>query len=177
MWRDIFMDKLNLDLEHQWMQIQDDVVTIGLADDTLFEFDQIVRLTLPSEESEVLKNDICGEIQTSDGPVTLYSPISGTIIEANSTLLDNPSKLLDDPLCENWLYRIRANNPDELSLLKEETEFLEDEDDIDDDDDFDDDDLDSDELDDDDFDDDDFDDDEFDDDNEFDDDESKENDA
>ncbi len=118
------MEKFDSYKEYQWMDVQDDVVTVGLFEDELENMGQIIRVTLPQEDESVGSEEICGEIYTSEGAVNLYSPIEGVVVEVNSALSENPSLIHEDPNGEGWLYKVRANDPDELDALLYDDEEL-----------------------------------------------------
>lgn len=106
-----------------WVQSENGTVTLGLTEDMLADFDEILSFDFPEEQQAVEADEVCGTIETSDGPIDIYSPVSGTVAEINTTLIEDPSILMEDPQGEGW-------------LLKFTSEFdLEDEEDDDDDDD------------------------------------------
>ncbi len=108
-----------------WVQEEDGVITIGINEDGLADFEEITSIELPAESESVDSDVVIGTIETDDGPLDIYSPVSGTVIEVNSSVLDEPSIIMEDPYEEGWLIRIEAD---------EESDDDEDEDDEDDDD-------------------------------------------
>ena len=110
-----------------WVQNEAGVVTIGINEDGLADFDEITSVDLPAEQDKVEAEEVCGTVETADGPLDIYSPISGTVIEINSAVIDDPSLMQEDPYEEGWLIRIEASED-----LEDEDED-EDEDDDDDD--------------------------------------------
>ncbi len=108
-----------------WVQEEDGVITIGINEDGLADFEEITSIELPAESESVDSDVVIGTIETDDGPLDIYSPVSGTVIEVNSAVLDEPSIIMEDPYEEGWLIRIEAD---------EESDDDEDEDDEDDDD-------------------------------------------
>ena len=111
-----------------WIQQTDGVVTIGVNEDGLEDFESITSVELPAEHEKVEAEAVIGTIETDDGPMDIYTPVSGTVIEVNSQVVEDPSIIMEDPYEEGWLVRIEAD------------EDLDDEDDEDDDDDDDEDD-------------------------------------
>lgn len=126
------MDDQEIYMEYHWMQVNDDTVTLGLTEEGVDELDNIVRISLPDEDEQVLADEICGEIYTNDGPLNLYSPVDGIVVEVNSSVIENPDLLFDDPTGDGWLYKIRADDPEDLDR---KGYFSDDEDDNDDEDD------------------------------------------
>ena len=110
-----------------WVQNEDGVITIGINEDGLADFDEITSVDLPAEQDKVEAEEVCGTVETDDGPLDIYSPVSGTVIEINSAVIDDPSLIQEDPYEEGWLIRIEASED-----LDEEDEDEDDDDDDDD---------------------------------------------
>lgn len=109
-----------------WVQEEDGVITIGINEEGLQDFEEISSVELPSEQERIEADVVIGTIETDDGPLDIYSPVSGTVVEINQQVIDDPSLIQEDPFEEGWLVRIEA---------EEELDEDEDEDDDDDDDD------------------------------------------
>ncbi len=108
-----------------WVQEEDGVITIGINEEGLQDFEEISSVELPSEQERIEADVVIGTIETDDGPLDIYSPVSGTVVEINQQVIDDPSLIQEDPFEEGWLVRIEA---------EEELDEDEDEDDDDDDD-------------------------------------------
>lgn len=109
---------------YMWIQKEDGVVTVGINEEGLQDFDEITSIELPSENDKVEADTVIGTIETDDGPLDIYSPVNGTVLEVNPQVLESPSLIQEDPFEEGWLIRIESS--DDLD---------EDEDDLDEDDD------------------------------------------
>lgn len=107
-----------------WVQQTDGVITIGINEDGLADFEEIQSVELPAEGESVEADVVLGTVETDDGPLDIYSPVSGTVLEINSQVIDEPALIQEDPYEEGWLIKIEA-----------EGDLDEDEDDEDDDDD------------------------------------------
>lgn len=122
---------------HMWYQENDGIITIGINEEGLADITEITSVDLPPEQEKVDEDVAIGTIETDDGPLDIYSPVEGTVIEVNASVLEDPSIIQEDPYEEGWLLRIEA--AEELGDDDEDEES----DDDDDDDDLDDDDEDS----------------------------------
>ncbi|WP_041576808.1 glycine cleavage system protein H [Bdellovibrio bacteriovorus] len=116
-----------------WIRKEDGLITIGINEDGLEDFESISSVDLPAENEQVEEDVVIGTLETDDGPLDIYTPVSGTVVEVNSQVIDDPSLIMEDPYEEGWLIRIEAD--------EEADEDDEDEDDDDDDDDDEDDDY------------------------------------
>lgn len=95
-----------------WVKKEDGVITIGINEDGLADFEEITSVELPSEGEGVDEDQVIGTIETDDGPLDIYSPIEGTVIEVNQGVIDDPSLIQEDPYEEGWLVRIEAESED-----------------------------------------------------------------
>lgn len=111
-----------------WYRNDDGVVTIGINEEGLEDFEEILSVELPPEGEKIESDVVLGTIETDDGPLDIYSPVSGTITETNSQVIDDPSLIQDAPYEEGWLIRIEA----EEALDEEEDEDDDDDEDEDD---------------------------------------------
>lgn len=104
-------------LGYEWLQIEDGSVTIGISDEGLEELTEVTSINLPAEGEEVGVDEVCGEIETESGPLNLYSPVDGKVVEVNQAVIDNPQLLFEDSYGDGWLFRVEANDPDDLDSL------------------------------------------------------------
>ena len=120
------MEDLITYMDYLWLQINDDVITIGLNETGIDELDDAFTVELPEEGSVVVPNEVCGEIVTDQGSINLYSPIDGNVIEINTATTDNPSLIKDDNYHDGWLYKIEVDNVEDLRQLEDEFDTDED---------------------------------------------------
>lgn len=108
---------------HHWIEIKGDEITVGINEDAINEISDIKKLVLPEQGEEFEADDICGEIETSDGPLNLFVPASGSITEINQSVVDDPDLILADPYDEGWLFKVEAKDQEEIEQLKGGTSF------------------------------------------------------
>lgn len=118
-------------MDYMWVQKEDNVYTIGLNEDALETIEKISDIDLPPSGEAVEPDVVVGSLETQDGPLDLYVPVSGVITEVNNAVIEDPSLIQDDPY-DSWLLKIESE--DELSDEEEEDDEDEDEDDEEDDD-------------------------------------------
>ena len=94
---------------HMWYREEDGIITIGINEEGLADITEITSVELPAEAEKVEEDVAIGVIETDDGPLNIYSPVAGTVIEVNSNVVDEPSVIQEDPYEEGWLLRIEAS--------------------------------------------------------------------
>lgn len=112
------MDDLITYMGYLWVQVDDGVLTIGINEDGLDEFSEINAVALPSETDPVEPDEVCGELETDQGPLNIYCPIEGKVVEVNEAVIEKPSLIQEDCYGDGWLFRVepsKASDLDELS--------------------------------------------------------------
>lgn len=115
------MDELITYMGYLWIQVEGEVLTIGINDSALEEFSDITKVDLPVEGSVFEPDEVCGELETDQGPLNLYCPVDGKVIEINETAVQNPSVIQEDPYGDGWLFRIEAESADQVESLASDT--------------------------------------------------------
>ncbi|PIU00335.1 MAG: hypothetical protein COT74_05235 [Bdellovibrionales bacterium CG10_big_fil_rev_8_21_14_0_10_45_34] len=103
-------------LGSHWAEIEDGALLVGLQEETLSQLGDIENIDLPTEGADFEADDVVAEISASDGTIQVQTPVSGKIVELNSALVQDPSSLLTDS-DETWIFRIEADDPDEIDDL------------------------------------------------------------
>jgi glycine cleavage system H protein len=103
--------------EHEWAQVDENIVTVGITEFAQNQLGEIVYVELPEEGQKVTQNQPFGVVESVKAVSDLYSPVSGTVIEVNNTLVDDPAPLNDDPMNDGWLIRIEMDTEKELAQL------------------------------------------------------------
>lgn len=103
---------------YEWIMIEDGVVTIGINDAGLDEFTEVNGANLPAENEEVIPDEVCGELDTDQGPMNIYCPVEGNVIEVNEAVVENPSLITEDCYGDGWLFRVEAKNQSDLDELQ-----------------------------------------------------------
>jgi len=109
--------------DHEWAQADENVVTVGITEFAQQSLGEIVYVELPEEGQKVSQGDPFGVVESVKAVSDLYAPVSGTVIEVNSSLCDNPSVLNDNPMVDGWLIRIELDNEKELANLMRAPEY------------------------------------------------------
>jgi glycine cleavage system H protein len=109
--------------EHEWTQVDENIVTVGITEFAQEQLGEIVYVELPEEGQKVTQGQAFGVVESVKAVSDLYSPVSGTVIEVNTSLVDEPSSLNDDPINEGWLVRIEMDTEKELASLMKAPDY------------------------------------------------------
>ena len=113
------MDELIEYMDYMWIQIEDNVAILGINEQGLEDFDHIETANLPAENLDIGADEVCGELETDQGPLNLYCPAEGTIIEINEAVVQNPDLIIEDPYGDGWLFKVES---EDLERLQETSE-------------------------------------------------------
>lgn len=98
-----------------WLQTDNNVVTIGVRAEIIDEVSELWGVDLPEEGDEIGPDEICGEVETDQGPINIYSPVLGTVLEVNTAIKTDMQLLLDDPTGDGWLLKIAPDDENDLN--------------------------------------------------------------
>ena len=114
-------DKFLYTRDHEWINKDGDVAYIGITDYAQSELGDIIFVELPMVGDSFSMGDVFGTIEAVKTVADLFMPVSGTIVEINNKIEDNPDLINSDAFDSGWIVKIKIENPDEcLDLLKEE---------------------------------------------------------
>jgi glycine cleavage system H protein len=102
---------------YEWVMHEDGILTVGINEEGLNELGDITAVHLPGVDDEVNPDEICGEIETDSGPMNLYSPVEGLVIEVNEAVIEDPSLIVEDTFGDGWLFRVEAKNSGDVDEL------------------------------------------------------------
>jgi glycine cleavage system H protein len=103
---------------HEWVRPEGDgVFTIGLSDHAQQLLGDMVFVELPDLGAQVGTGDDIAVAESVKAASDVYAPISGEVLEVNADLEDAPELVNSDPYGEGWLFKIKAEDPNEVEGL------------------------------------------------------------
>ncbi|MET0371476.1 MAG: glycine cleavage system protein GcvH [Sphingobium sp.] len=109
--------------EHEWIDVEGEIATIGITDYAQEQLGDIVFVELPEEGATFDKGDDAAVVESVKAASDVYAPISGEVIEANGALEDEPALVNSDPEEDGWFFKLRVADPDELKGLMNEAAY------------------------------------------------------
>ena len=92
--------------EHEWIQVNDNILTIGITDFAQGELGDIIFVEFPGIGDEFQKDDPFGTIEAVKTVADIFSPLQGKIIEINHDIENSPEIINSDPYGDGWLVKI-----------------------------------------------------------------------
>jgi glycine cleavage system H protein len=102
---------------HEWVRIRGNIATVGITDYAQQQLSDITYVELPDKGDEVNASDEVAVVESVKAASDVYAPLSGTIVEVNTRVLEEPELINTDPYGEGWLFKIQFTDRDELEDL------------------------------------------------------------
>ena len=109
--------------EHEWIEIEGDLGTVCITDYAQGQLGDIPFVDLPAEGATFEKGDSVAVVDSVKAASDVYTPVSGTIAEANEVLADQPELVNTDAEVGGWLFRITLSDASELEALMDEAAY------------------------------------------------------
>ena len=120
------MSEIKFTEDHVWVRQEDNgTATIGITDYAQEQLGDIVFVEFPALDKELGKDDEAAVIESVKTAGEVKMPISGTVIETNDTLEDEPEVINADPEGDGWLMIVKIINPDEIDTLMDDSAYNE----------------------------------------------------
>jgi glycine cleavage system H protein len=121
-----FPEGLKYSKEHEWVLVEGNSATIGITEYAQEELGDIVYVELPEVGEKIVKDDPFAAVESVKAVSDVYAPVSGTVLEINDVLPDNPETINDDPYGDGWMVRIDlSDKDDDLKDLMDAEEYAE----------------------------------------------------
>ncbi len=111
--------------DHEWVKIEGDVAIIGITDFAQGELGDIVYVEVETLDEDLNQEDIFGTVEAVKTVSDLFAPLTGTVVEFNESLEEEPEKVNSDPYGEGWMIKMSIGDPSELDSLMSDAEYKE----------------------------------------------------
>jgi glycine cleavage system H protein len=109
---------------HEWIRPEaDGLATVGVSSYAVEALTDLVFMQLPPVGKKVKAGESIGEIESVKAVSDLYAPVSGEIVEVNTSLPSQLETLGKDPYGAGWIVRIRPDAPSELENLMDQSAY------------------------------------------------------
>lgn len=117
------MNTLRFTKTHEWLQANDNEVTIGITDHAQQLLGDLVFIELPVIGESFQAGDELGVVESVKAASDFYAPVSGEVIAVNAAALGNPALVNTHPENEGWLVKLRPTNVGEMNSLLNREEY------------------------------------------------------
>ncbi len=101
---------------HEYIRVEGEFGYIGISDYAQHALGNVVYVDMPEVDDEVTAGEEFGAVESVKAASDLISPVSGTVVEVNEALEDEP-ELLNQDAFANWIIKVQLSDPTELDNL------------------------------------------------------------
>ena len=117
--------ELKYNKSDEWVKPDGNLAMIGISDFAQDQLSDIVFLEfLKNPGDDFKKGDILASIESVKAAADIVAPVSGTVKEVNTLIVDAPETLNEDPYEKGWLFKVELSNPDEVASLMDANEYI-----------------------------------------------------
>ena len=101
---------------HEYVRVEGEYGYIGITDYALDQLGNVVYVDMPEVDDEVTAGEEFGAVESVKAASDLFSPVSGTVVEVNEALEDEP-ELINKDAFANWIIKVELADKSELDNL------------------------------------------------------------
>ena len=109
---------------HQWARVEDGAATVGITHYAQEQLGDVVYVELPRPDDEVRRGEPLGSVESVKAVADVNSPVTGRVMEVNTTLDDEPERINQDCYGGGWLAKIDLSDPAEIRSLMNAQQYV-----------------------------------------------------
>lgn len=118
-----FPEDLKYTEEHEWVLVEDDLVTVGITDFAQDSLGDVVFVELPEVGTVLEAGKPFGVVESVKAVSDVYAPVSGEVVEVNEELPDTPEAVNTSPYEDAWMVKIKLSDPAQLDELMDADQY------------------------------------------------------
>ena len=108
---------------HEYVRVEGDFGFIGITDYAQNALGNVVYVDMPDVDDEVIAGEEFGAVESVKAASDLFSPVSGTVVEVNEALEDQP-ELVNQDAFANWIIKVELSDKSELDGLMDAKAYV-----------------------------------------------------
>lgn len=113
----MYPKELRYSTEHEWAKVEGGKVRVGITKFAADKLTDVVFVELPEVGAKVKFMQPFGVVESVKAVSDLYTPVTGTVVEVNTKLVDTPEVVNTDPHGRGWMILVQPDDPNELNTL------------------------------------------------------------
>jgi len=109
--------------DHEYVRIEGDEGVVGVSDYAQKQLGDVVFAEPPAVGRKLKAGEAAAVVESVKAASDVFAPVSGEVVAINSDVDSSPGIINEDPLGRGWLFRIKLENPDDLSMLMDEAAY------------------------------------------------------
>jgi glycine cleavage system H protein len=112
-----FPQELRYTREDEWVRIEGERVVLGVTDYAQQQLGDVVFVELPAVGATVERGEPFGVVESVKAVADLFGPVSGRVVEVNTTLADQPELVNQDCYGDGWMLVLEPDDAAEVEAL------------------------------------------------------------
>ena len=117
------MSDVKFSKEHEWIKLEGELAIIGITKHAAEMLGDIVFVELPEKGSNVEKDGTAGVVESTKAASDVYTPVSGEVVDTNQAIVDDPSKINQDPENTAWFFKLKVKDKSEMDSLMNKEDY------------------------------------------------------
>jgi glycine cleavage system H protein len=109
--------------DHEWVSVEGDAGTVGVTDYAQGQLGDVVFVEIPAAGTTVTKGTAAAVVESVKAASDVFTPVSGTVTEANAALTEDPALVNTAPETGGWFFRLTLSDTSELDALMDEAAY------------------------------------------------------
>jgi glycine cleavage system H protein len=111
--------------EHEWIRVDGKQATMGISNFAQDALGDIVFIDMPKVGTTVTAGQQIGEVESTKTTSSIYTPVTGKIVNVNADLKDHPEVVNADPYGKGWMVVIELSDPGQINGLMTAAQYEE----------------------------------------------------
>ena len=110
--------------DHEWVQLDGEIATIGITDFAQQELGDIVYIEIETVGETLEQEQVFGTVEAVKTVSDLFMPLSGLVLEFNSNLEETPETINEEPYELGWIIKIKIDCPTQIKNLMSADQYM-----------------------------------------------------
>ena len=117
------MSEKKFSKKHEWVSIEGETATVGITKHATEMLGDIVFVEVPEQGKSVEKEGQAAVVESTKAASDVYTPVGGEVVDTNQVIVDDPSKINEDPEGSAWFFKLKMKDQSELDSLMNKEEY------------------------------------------------------
>ena len=109
--------------KHEWIALDGETATVGISKHATEMLGDIVFVELPEKGKGLNKEEKAAVVESTKAASDVYTPVSGEVVDTNQAIVDDPSKINEDPEGSAWFFKLKMKDQSEMDNLMNKEEY------------------------------------------------------
>ena len=109
--------------EHEWLNLDGDVATVGITAHAAEQLGDVVFVQLPEVGTKLAKGDGAAVVESVKAASDVYAPLSGEVVAVNQSVVNDPASVNADPQGNAWFFKLKLDDVKDMDGLMDQAAY------------------------------------------------------